>query len=216
MRIVIQCAATKSSDATSFRTDSGSEVLFVADPANAPPRSNTAYACPDDPAGNGLTWRELLWAYNTKRLENPLSLLPAHRLYHNAIYQRLVSKFGVSKVFILSAGWGLVSAEFLLPKYDITFSPMAPPFKRRRRSDVYRDYCMLADGRDEVAFVGGKEYVPVFCRLTKNANVEKMVFFNSSLRPELPTGYKPIRYATRTRTNWHYECAHDLIEGRLL
>jgi len=141
--------------------------------------------------------------------------LPAYRLYHNPIYQRLVSRFGVGKVFILSAGWGLVSAQFLLPNYDITFSPMAPPFKRRRRSDFYRDFCMLADDTDVIAFVGGKEYVPLFCSLTKEANVEKVIFFNSSVTPQLPIGYKAVRYSTTTRTNWHYECANDLIEGCL-
>jgi hypothetical protein len=215
MRIVIQCAATKSPKATSFRTDDGSDVLFVADPATAPLQPNVAYARPDDSARNGRTWRQLLWEYNTTRSNNPLALLPAYRLYHNRIYQRLVSKFGPSKVFILSAGWGLVNAEFLLPKYDITFSSTAPPFKRRRKLDFYRDFAMLANDSDEVVFVGGKEYLPLFCRLTKEAAFQKIVFFNSSVTPELPFGYKPIRYVTTTRTNWHYECANDLLEERL-
>jgi hypothetical protein len=215
MKIVIQCAATKSPEASSLRTDDGRRVLFVADPAAAPPRSDTAYARPDDPAGTAQTWRQVLWDYNV-RPDNPLALLPAYRLYGNPVYQRLVSKFGPSKVFILSAGRGLVSAGFLLPEYDITFSPMAPPFKRRRKSDVYRDFCMLANDSDDVAFVGGKDYLPLFVALSKGMTGDKVILFNSSVTPILPVGYKSIRYNTTTRTNWHYECANDLIEGRLV
>ena len=195
-----------------MRTDDGRKVLFVADPANAPPRSDIAYARPDDPADTGRTWRQVLWDYNA-RPENSLALLPAYQLYGNPVYRRLVSKFGPRKVFILSAGWGLVSADFLLADYDITFSPMAPPFKRRRKSDSYRDFCMLPDDCDDVAFVGGKDYLPLFVALSKEVAGDKIILFNSSVTPLLPIGYKPIRYDTTTRTNWHYECANDLIES---
>jgi hypothetical protein len=41
---------------------------------------------------------------------------------------RLVEKFGIEKVFILSAGWGLIRADFLTPNYDITFSGSAEAF----------------------------------------------------------------------------------------
>jgi hypothetical protein len=214
MKFVIQCAATKSPGAKRLQMEDGREVLFVADPAKAPPQSHTVYARPDDLAADGQTWRQILWDYNT-RAGNPLGLLPAYRLYVNPIYQRLVSRFGPSNVFILSAGWGLVSAEFLLPDYDITFSSMAPPFKRRRKSDLYLDFCMLAKDPDRIAFVGGKDYLPLFLALTKNSLAQKTIFFNSSLTPLLPFGYSATRYATTTRTNWHYECANDLIDGRL-
>jgi hypothetical protein len=214
MRIVIQCAATKAPHAGSLPSEDGRRVLFVADPANAPPRSNIIYARPDDEAGSGRTWRQILLDYNTVQTGNPSGLLPAYQLYRNQVYERLVSKFGPSKVFVLSAGWGLVSAHFLLPDYDITFSPAAPLFKRRRKSDSYRDFCMLPNDPDDVAFIGGKDYLPLFSALTDDVRAPKIVFFNSSLAPKLPIGYQPIRYATATRTNWHYECANDLIEGR--
>ena len=121
----------------------------------------------------------------------------------------------MSKVFILSAGWGLVNANFLLPDYDITFSSTAPAFKRRRKSDIYRDFCMLGNDTDDIAFLGGKDYLPLFYGLTENLPTQKTIFFNSSHAPEIPDGYKSVRYATTTRTNWHYECANDLINGRL-
>jgi hypothetical protein len=213
MRIVIQCAATKSPQAKRFRTEDGRSVLFVAEPAIAPPEPNILYARPDDPAGHGQSWRLVLLTYNASRTENPVGLLPAYRLYQNAVYQRLVSKFGPTKVYILSAGWGLVSAEFLLPDYDITFSSMAPRFKRRRKSDPYQDFCMLPNDPDEIAF--GKDYLPLFLSLTKEVSAPKTVFFNSSFPPKTAPGYRMVRYATATRTNWHYECANDLIDGRL-
>jgi hypothetical protein len=74
---------------------------------------------------------------------------------------------------------------------------------------------MIAEGTDDIVFVGGKNYVPLFCHLTKDVKVKKVIFFNSLNTPQLPLGYMPIRYATTTRSNWHYECASDLIERRL-
>ena len=32
---------------------------------------------------------------------------------------------------------------------------------------------------------------------------------------KLPAGFKAVRYETSTRTNCHYECARDLVAGRL-
>lgn len=104
MRFVIQCAATKSPDAKRLRTDDGREVLFVADPATAPSQSDIVYARPDDPAGGGRTWRDVLLAYNTAD-NNLLGLLPAYRLYANRAYGRLVAKFGARKQRIHTFSW---------------------------------------------------------------------------------------------------------------
>lgn len=70
-------------------------------------------------------------------------------------------------VYILSAGWGLIRSDFLTPYYDITFSQSADPYKRRRRTDRYDDFRMIPDGvKDEILFIGGKDYLPLFCQLT--------------------------------------------------
>src|SRR2546423_4146494 len=167
MRIVIQCAARKSARAGKFRAADGHDVMFVADPREAPPQTGTHYARPDDLADDSDTWRDRLVAYNQHHGFNPLSLLPAYQLYDNRAYQGLVSRFGIDKIFILSAGWGLVTANYLLPDYDITFSAMAEPYKRRRKQAVYTDFCALNDNADEIAFLGGKDYLPLFCSLTK-------------------------------------------------
>jgi len=49
------------------------------------------------------------------------------------------------------------------PYYDITFSQSAEPYKRRRRTDHYEDFRMLADEPDEdIVFFGGKGYLALF------------------------------------------------------
>jgi hypothetical protein len=53
----------------------------------------------------------------------------------------------------LSAAWGLVGANYLLPEYDITFSTMAESYKRRRKQNVYRDFCALKDESDDIVFL---------------------------------------------------------------
>jgi hypothetical protein len=73
----------------------------------------------------------------------------------------------VSNVYILSAGWGLIEASFLTPQYDITFSQSAEEtYIRRRTGDHYRDFCRLRKQDDDIAFLGGKDYVSLFCSLT--------------------------------------------------
>ena len=108
-----------------------------------------------------------------------------------------------------------IPAPFLTPNYDITFSASAGAWKRRRKDDRYADFCLMGDDGDEIIFLGGKDYFPLFCRLTGALRGRKTVFFNSSDRPDLPAGFTPVWYRTTTRTNWHYECARDLVAGKI-
>jgi len=62
---------------------------------------------------------------------------------------------------------------------------------------------------------GGKDYLPLFCRLTAPLRVNKTVFFNSADPPNLPNGFKPLRFRTTIRTNWHYKCARALAAGQI-
>ncbi len=139
MIIVIQCAAMKQPDAGRLVLSGGKPVVFVAEPETAPQNSGCVYARPDDLAQNGLTWREVLVSYNNAG-GNPLGLCCAYQLYANKIYKQLVDRFGSPNVYILSAGWGLISANFLTPYYDITFSQSAERYKRRRKADRYQDF----------------------------------------------------------------------------
>lgn len=213
LKIVIQCAASKDPAAGMMTTAKGTPVLFVADPARAHARTDVAYARPDESAEDGQTWRDHVRAYNAQPNGNAHGLLPAWRLYRHPAYAKLVERFGEANVFILSAGWGLIRADFLTPVYDITFSAQAEPFKRRRAHDAYSDFNMLEGRSDEpVAFFGAKDYLPLFCRLTEDYPGRRIGVFNSATEPQAH-GVRFVRYHTRTRTNWHYEAVNAFLDG---
>jgi hypothetical protein len=215
MIVVIQCAASKTDGAGFLRTTMGTLVVFVADPPKAPASEAYIYRRPDDPSDQGPSWRDVLLQYNKTPEQNPLGLLPAFELYENRIYGELVERFGLEKTYILSAGWGLINARFLTPYYDITFSPSAEPYKRRRKTDNYRDLCMLpAHAHDEIIFFGGKDYLPLFCSLTSAMKTPKRVFYNSKSIPSAP-GCSLVKFETNTKTNWHYECAKAFLDSKL-
>ncbi|MCB0623041.1 MAG: hypothetical protein KDC43_03745 [Saprospiraceae bacterium] len=213
MKIVIQCAARKNPDAGMMKNKDGTPVLFVARPDRAPPTTNHVYAHPDERAEEGQSWRDQLLDYNARPNGNPLGLFPAWRLYRHEVYGKLIERYGLDNVFILSAGWGLIRSDFLTPVYDITFSGQAEEYKRRRPRDPYRDLTMLEAQADEpVAFFGGKDYLPLYCRLTETTPGRRIAVFNSKIEPQ-HAGIRFVRYHTSTRTNWHYEAVNAFLEG---
>ncbi len=215
MIVVMQCAAGKREDAGYLRTRDGRRVIFVGDPVLAPPTEGFVYARPDDMSDQGGTWRDVLLRYNRTEPTNPLHLLPAVALYKNNAYRALAAKQGNDRVYVLSAGWGLIPATFLTPYYDITFSKAADIWKRRSRTDAYADLCFLPpDTEESVVFVGGKDYLPLFARLTSMLSVRRIVFYNSMLPPHAP-GCHLVRFNTSTRTNWHYECVDAFLQSRI-
>ena len=212
MIVVIQCAARKQLNAGTLRTRAGKPVCFVANPPPAP-HDRFAYARPDDLSDTGETWRNVLIRYNRESALNELGLLPACDLYAHSIYRRLAERFGFERLYILSAGWGLIAASFLTPLYDITFSAQAEFYKRRRQSDVYDDFCMLpVTTAEPVVFFGGKDYLPLFHHLTQDVTAPRTAFYRSAQTPDLP-GITLVRFETTRRTNWHYECAETFLEG---
>ncbi len=216
MKIVIQCASKKTPGAGCLTTGDGRRVSFIAHPEVAPSDRDKIYARPDDLASDGKTWREILLAYNELE-NNPCNLLPAYKLYGNPVYGKLVERYGESNVFILSAGWGLVNAAFLTPAYDITFSHVSGKnaYKRRGKRDNYDDLTILPpEADDDLFFFGGKNYQQPFCHLTKNYRGKRFGFYNSAVAPDMP-GCELIKYRTRRRTNWHYQCAKDFIAGKI-
>lgn len=216
MLAVIQCAASKSG--AYFRTADGREVFFVARSEEAPKTDRFVYAHPDDIADEGLTWREKLLAYNVAG-DNSLGLARAFELYDNAVYRRLVEVLGMEKVFILSAGWGLIRADFLTPYYDITFScavvRKGESYKLRGAGRVWQDFRQLSSVSEEpLIFLGGRDYVPLFSELTKTSASPRHVYYNATQPPTAP-GCSFEHYESATRTNWHYECARALLDGRI-
>ncbi|MCX6607419.1 MAG: hypothetical protein NTV52_28065 [Acidobacteria bacterium] len=187
--------------------------MFVADPLSAPVNTSVEYARPDDWADGDRTWRELLTEYNRERAGNPLGLCAAYQLYRHRVYERLVAEMGVERVYILSAGWGLVRADFLMPHYDITFSGSAASYQRRRRNDAYFDYQMLPNmPGEDVAYLGGTDYLGLFLKTTSGLGARRTVFYQSSRVP-VAGGCDLRRFETRARTNWHYLCAQAILDG---
>ena len=215
MTLVIQCAGGKRDYAGTFWDRNGSPVLFVADPKRMPHDARYVYAHPDDLSDSGITWRERLLRYNRQPGTNPLGLLRAWELYQNAVYSRLVRTYGIERVYILSAGWGLITADFLTPNYNITFSQQARKGIKRNKRTRFNDLCLLSlDSREPIVFFGSKSYVPLFCELTRSFSGRKVVFYNSATRPKAP-GCELKRFVTNLRTNWQYECADRFIDGEI-
>jgi len=214
MKIVIQCAGKKRNSAGSLVSDCGKRMLFVARPQFAPNNSNLIYAHPDEVSDDGRTWRERLLDYTARHTQdNPLNLLPAYQLYTNIAYAALVHEFGIENIYILSAGWGLIRANFLTPTYDITFSSTKNKWIKRSPKIAFSDFNMLKDDGDHIVFIGGKSYQPMFCQLLQNYGCRKSIIYNSVTPPDLVRGFEAVLYETSTRTNWHYKFATALVEG---
>lgn len=216
MIVVIQCQGRKQPDAGTLKTASGLPVYFVARPDLAPPKSAFIYARPDDPSDYGPTWRQILLDYN-RTAANPLHLYPAARLYTDGIDERLASRFGVQNLYILSAGWGLIRADFLTPAYNITFSQSArgdKSYARRSKSDRYQDFCMLSpDTTEDVLFFGSREYVPLFCSLTSRIKARRTVFYNTAQPPDAPGCGLRLFSEAKRNTNWQFDCANAYLDN---
>ena len=189
--------------------------MFVASPNEAASTEDVLFAAPDDRAYDGRSWRALLQEYNEAPGSNPLGLLPAVDLYTDRTYKQLLRCCGHERLYILSAGWGLVRSDFLLPNYDITFSKArnVERYKRRNHADVYDDFTLPSDMDDPITFFGGRDYVPLFCRLTAHASGARTVHY--AVRPggapvDAP-GCKRVRFERPAFTNWHYQCAQTYI-----
>lgn len=213
MIVVIQCAARKAPDAGCFLDEQGRRVLFVADPSAVPDGdTDTVYARSDDVSPSGASWRALVSDYNRSG-ENPFGLKRAAELYQHPVYRRLEDRFGSANLYILSAGWGLIPANFLTPLYDITFSAQAERWKRRRSRDRYADFALLRkDASGPVIFFGGNDYLPQFGQLTSGIDARRY-YFTRSARTVQPPGCTPLSFETTTRTNWHYQCAAAVLDG---
>ena len=134
--------------------------------------------------GDAQTWRQHLLAYNEHQGGTPQGILRAGRLYQNPAYAALLKMLGSKDLFILSAGWGLIPADFLTPDYDITFSSSADAARRRRKKDRFDDLCILdSESDDPIVFFGGKDYFPFFCALTGDYRGRRIAVYNSNEAP---------------------------------
>ena len=109
----------------------------------------------------------------------------------------------------------MIGAEFLTPKYNITFSAKGHDGFKRHKNDRYIDLCAIRQEPEEsIVFFGGKDYVQLFCDLTHLFKCRKVVFYNAKC-PPLATGCELRKFDTIIKTNWHYECAKQFIAGKI-
>ena len=223
MKIIIQCCASKVPFAGTFKTKTGKPIHFVANPS-AVYENTECYYRPDDliPWSN-MSWRAFLKKYNDNyklKKYNPDNLLMSGDLYSPPAYSDLINKFGYENVYVLSAGWGLVRSDYLLPSYDITFSYRAANLKRRKQNDHYHDFNELyynmssINENEKIYFFGGNSYLPLLYRLLSKIPADKIIYYISENVPK-KTRYKYIRYPNPSgrKTNWHYDCIQDYIHG---
>jgi hypothetical protein len=122
----------------------------------------------------------------------------------------------LTNVLILSAAWGLVRADYLLPYYDITFAHTKPGegYKRRMQWDKYDDFSHLSnEEHGPIVYFGGNNYLSLLRKVTGHIHCDKVIFFASANRPSDPQ-WRTVRF-DRNFCNWHYACARDFIAGRL-
>ena len=224
--IVIQCAHGKR-DLEPWHYD-GREIKFVANPTKCKePGPNVCYYRPDDRIpGITMSCREILNQYNESREEIPgffqsTSFKKAYELYMNPIYKDLVSEFKEDCVFILSAGWGLVRSDYLLPSYNITFSRSARVCNKRTEDDFsWCDYSQMENmalgKEDKIYFFGTSAYRPLYYHLTCKVAGTKKVYYCGTNKPEEATeyegqGYKYEWYRNKPFQNWPYVCAKERL-----
>jgi hypothetical protein len=230
MKVIIQCAASKCRTAGTLRTASGDRVVFVAEPSRcSTPRPSELYARPDESSGEGAsTWRDVLVRYN-QNLDNPFGLLRAAELYapneyeFRSLYTELAELFGWSNVFVLSAGWGLIRADYRTPDYNITFSSQAKsrhPWVWRNAkdrtaawSDFNHMHDVLIEDDEPIHFFGGKDYQPLFYSLMTTLPGKKIVHFKGHIDRRVGFEYEEYTGPEKNRT-WHYRAVHDFISRR--
>jgi hypothetical protein len=215
MKIVISCCDRKNGDLFKYN---GVSVNFVSQIKGISKEKELNVRPDDKVLGESITWRELI-----SRQESLKEVLPAYKLYAPGIYKSLYDKYGTD-FYIFSAGWGIVRADYKLPKYNITFSKSqsVPTYAKRNKEDVFHDFNHLEgiDRDEEIILIAGKDYVLPFCQLTCSFPNKKIVIYTSKdLLKNNPyikdDNFQFRHYQTTTRTNWHYGFAQKLINNHI-
>lgn len=158
-----------------------------------------------------ISWREYL--INN---QNDKELLEAYNLYTRQEYRSLYNRFK-ERFYILSAGWGLVKADYKLPNYDITFSMSEENRNKRIFNDEgYKDFNQVdLNDKEDVLFFGGKAYLKLFYNLTQGLDNRKIIFY-CGVRPIIPkrvvnpSNFYFVSYESKNKRGWYYEAVCDL------
>jgi hypothetical protein len=210
---VLCCSSKKNKGFFLYKKQS---IKFVASPIKAPGDGCIYYRPDDIIPGENKTWRDLVLE------QKEPDLVPAYLLYCPPdVYHGLYRKFR-NRFYILSAGWGIIRADFKIPAYDITYSTAqkVPNHARRTNNYGWKDINHLkedaADFKEDptVILFAGSDYVHPFCKMTESIqNRKKIILFNSKKFKEGKEGdFEYKQYRTNTKTNWHIEAAKRLME----
>jgi hypothetical protein len=217
MKLIISCCERKNGK---LFIHNGETINFVSNINEFTPNkpNDGLFFHPDDLIPNEkITWRNLV---SQQEIRN--DLLQTYNLYRPKIYSSLFQHFGFD-LFIFSAGWGIVRADYKLPKYDVTFSNgnNIPTYAIRNQDDIFNDFNQLEgiDENERIIFIGGKNYVLPFCLLTDHLPNEKIIYYKNKdvlkNNPYKKNNFQFIYYETNRRTNWHYEIADKLIKKEI-
>jgi hypothetical protein len=219
--IAVLCCSSKKSKERFCYNDQ--YIKFVASPQMASktmPKNGVEYYKPDDKIpGENKTWRDLV-------LEQKHSdLVTAYCLYCRDIYKDFYRNFG-DRFYILSAGWGIIRANFKIPTYDITYSttPKVPEYAKRGDNHGWKDINHLQEdsmkwGCDsEVILFAGSAYVSHFREMAQSLpnSIQKriLVYTNNKSEDRNVKRYQNLVYQyyySPKSTNWHLEAAETFL-----
>jgi len=171
---------------------------------------------PDDdiPGNNNYSWRNYV-SNNQNHINLPYR---AYELYTENVYQELFMTFG-NRLYIESAGWGIINAEFRLPNYDITFSNnINEETIRHYEAGNYDDYNQLiVSNDDDIVFIGTEKYLPLFFNLTNQLPNRKIIYWkknNTPIKYPIPNNsFIYRRYKSNSPRRWFYELASKIANG---
>lgn len=214
--IVFVCCERKNGEVFQHN---GSKIHFVSRPDSCTQIDGNKYVRPDDLIeGEEMTWRDLIILQ-----EDRYDLVAAYELYNHPIYRELYNHFN-QNLYIFSAGWGIVRADYKLPQYDITFSRSAPRYSRRKKNDEFNDFNQLniRNSEDDILFIGGADYILPFCKLTKYLPNNKIIIYKSRLTAEMEEFNRRTDFSfeeyygiNRPFTNWHYTYVRNELLNNL-
>ena len=171
---------------------------------------------PDDdiPGNINYSWRNYV-SNNQNHINLPYR---AYELYTENVYHELFMTFG-NRLYIESAGWGIVNAEFRLPNYDITFSDnINEETIRHYQAGNFNDYNQLiVSPKDDIIFIGTEKYLPLFFYLTNQLPNRKIIYWkkhNTPINYPIPNhSFIYRRYISNNPRKWFYELANEIADG---
>lgn len=228
MKVVIQCADDKKSAETFTLNDYS--VRFV-----ATPDIGLSEACPWDriPSMAGQTWIDCARAYGNPSnwqiyqnagigISGNGALMQCGDLYAPPAYGNLLQAIGKENVYILSAGWGLIRANYGIPPYNVTFcnannvpenAKISPP----KRAN-YLSFGDIVDGDDEIhLFITAKYFAYWELNFINNDRHADRIILHWRKGQSLPLS-SPLEDQVvhhdcgNQRQNWHYTAVKQFLK----